>query len=138
MSDRKIFVDSNIWLYAFIKQDDRKHGVASSFIRGAEALVISTQVVSEVSVNLLKKAGQTEAFIREMVSGLYESYAVFSLTELVYLRASELRGGYSLSYWDSLICASALTAGCTELISEDMQHGLLIDNQLRIVNPFLG
>jgi predicted nucleic acid-binding protein len=36
------------------------------------------------------------------------------------------------------VCASALRAGANELYSEDMQHGLVIDNQLKIINPFIA
>jgi predicted nucleic acid-binding protein len=43
---------------------------------------------------------------------------------------------YSLSFWDSLIVASALAANAEILYSEDMQNGLLIENKLRIINPF--
>lgn len=50
--------------------------------------------------------------------------------------ASDLRDRYSLSYWDSVIVASALETGAEILYSEDMQDGLLVNNQLRIVNPF--
>ena len=50
--------------------------------------------------------------------------------------ASELREAYSLSYWDSLIVASALEAGATVLYSEDMHHDLWINARLRVINPF--
>jgi predicted nucleic acid-binding protein len=43
---------------------------------------------------------------------------------------------YGFSYWDSLIVAAALTSGCSTLLSEDMQDGLLIEGKLRIKNPF--
>lgn len=43
---------------------------------------------------------------------------------------------YTLSVYDAMIAAAALDAGCDRLWSEDMQHGLLIDNALRIANPF--
>jgi predicted nucleic acid-binding protein len=43
---------------------------------------------------------------------------------------------YSLSYWDSVIVASALETGAATLFSEDMQNGLLVNGELRIVNPF--
>ena len=42
---------------------------------------------------------------------------------------------YNVSFWDSLIIASALDNKCTLLYSEDMQHGLLVDNKLKVVNP---
>ena len=38
--------------------------------------------------------------------------------------------------WDSLIVSSALLADCNVLLSEDMQHGQVFNNQLKIVNPF--
>ena len=43
---------------------------------------------------------------------------------------------YSFSIYDAMIVASALVAGCTTLWSEDMQDGLLVEGQLRIINPF--
>ena len=44
---------------------------------------------------------------------------------------------YGFSIYDAMIVASALVAGCTTLWSEDMQDGLLVEGQLRIVNPFV-
>jgi predicted nucleic acid-binding protein len=43
---------------------------------------------------------------------------------------------YGFSIYDAMIVASALLAGCTTLWSEDMQDGLVVERQLRIVNPF--
>jgi predicted nucleic acid-binding protein len=45
---------------------------------------------------------------------------------------------YNLSIYDAMIAASALTADCDTLWSEDMQHGMVIDGRLRIINPFLA
>ena len=45
---------------------------------------------------------------------------------------------YGLSIYDSMIAASALEAGCDTLWSEDMQDGMVLDGQVRIVNPFAG
>ena len=86
---------------------------------------------------MLKKAGQNEAFIRELVSSFYSKYAVVSLDENVLLKASDLRSRYSLSFWDSMIVAAAVEASCAVLYSEDMQDGLLVDQSLRIVNPLV-
>lgn len=43
---------------------------------------------------------------------------------------------YNLSTYDAMIAASALHAGCDTLWSEDMQHDMVLDEGLRIVNPF--
>lgn len=50
--------------------------------------------------------------------------------------ASQLRMQYALSFWDSSIVAGSLEADATILYSEDMQHGLIINNQVTIINPF--
>jgi predicted nucleic acid-binding protein len=47
-----------------------------------------------------------------------------------------LRESYSLSHWDSLVVAAALQADTSILYTEDMQDGLIVANQLTIVNPF--
>ncbi len=55
-TQQRIFIDTNVWLYAFIKsQDARKHDTARHFLDAYE-IIISTQVISEVCVNVVKKA----------------------------------------------------------------------------------
>lgn len=44
---------------------------------------------------------------------------------------------YKFSFYDSLIIASALIVGSTVLYTEDLQHGQIIERQLRVANPFL-
>jgi predicted nucleic acid-binding protein len=44
---------------------------------------------------------------------------------------------YDFQIFDGIIVASALEAGCDNLYSADMQHGLVVDGALRIVNPYL-
>ena len=44
---------------------------------------------------------------------------------------------YRFSWFDSLIVATALEAGCETLFTEDLQHGQVIENRLTIFNPFL-
>lgn len=43
----------------------------------------------------------------------------------------------NVSFWNSLISASALDNKCSLLYSEDMQHGLMVDNTLKLVNPLM-
>jgi predicted nucleic acid-binding protein len=42
------------------------------------------------------------------------------------------------TFYDALIVASALEAGCTTLLSEDIQDGRVIDGRLTIRNPFMA
>jgi predicted nucleic acid-binding protein len=53
-------------------------------------------------------------------------------------KALALNERYEYSYYDCLIIASSLEAGCKYLFSEDMQHGQIIENSLKIINPFVA
>ncbi len=132
----RCFIDTNIWLYAFLETQSReKSARARSIIREKE-ITISTQVINEVCVNLIKKAQFSEDNIQKLILSFYEKYAVIEITKGILLKASELRGQNRLSFWDSVIVASALYFNIDILFSEDMQDGLAVENKLRIVNPF--
>jgi predicted nucleic acid-binding protein len=134
---KTIFADTNIWLYAMLAtQDPAKSQKAKEVIR-ENALVTSTQVINEVCVNLIKKAGFSEEQIQELVSAFYERHTVAQPGLATLLRASALRARYGFSYWDSTMLASALDVGSQIFYSEDMQDGFLVDKSLLIVNPFL-
>ena len=131
------FVDSNVWLYALIAaQEPAKSAVAKQIISSPR--FVSVQVVNEVCVNLLKKAQRSEDELAAVIRAFHSQHHVVEVTEDVLLRAVELRKSGSFSFWDSLILAAALSAGATVLYTEDMQHGLIVDGTLLIVNPFLG
>lgn len=131
----KSFVDTNVVLYT-IGKDVRKAEIARGLVAGQPA--ISTQVVNEsVSVCLRKLAftrEQAYAFGRTLM----DRTEVLSLDEATVDRAAAVAIHYQLSHWDALIIASALLAGCETLYSEDLQHGQIFDEQLTVMNPFLG
>jgi predicted nucleic acid-binding protein len=61
---------------------------------------------------------------------------VASVSKNTVLQSFEIKNRYRFSYWDSLVLSSALENGCNIIYSEDMQDNQLIDEVLRIVNPF--
>jgi predicted nucleic acid-binding protein len=69
-------------------------------------------------------------------SGLLEIAELSIITKSTYDDAFNLRQKQSISFWDSLIVASALANNCFILYTEDLQHNQLIENNLRIINPF--
>jgi len=132
----RCFIDTNVWLYAFIESDDDQKRIAAKTIVQSCDVVISTQVINETCVNLLKKSSLQEIEIRQLVAAFYEKYTVIEIEQGTFLTASELREKYSLSFWDSVIIASALRTNCSILYTEDMQDGLKVEDKLTIVNPF--
>ena len=136
------FIDTNIWLYRLFddqrieaQERERKQNIAIS-ITNQSNLMISTQVINEISVNLIKKAKFDENQIKAVIQSLYNRCQVLEFSLTILESASDLRLNYNLSFWDSLIVASALSGGGNTLYSEDMQNGLIISQQLTIINPF--
>lgn len=129
----KCFVDSNIWLYAFMDSNSDKRSNALQLIESPD-IVLSTQVINEVCCNLLRKADYSEVEIQQTIRNFQARYPILNVTADVIRHASSLREYYSFSYWDSLIIATAINADCAVVYSEDMQNGLYIDN-LTIINP---
>jgi predicted nucleic acid-binding protein len=136
-SDSIYFIDTNIWLYSFIQsQDIQKTEIARAVIKKCE-IVISTQIINEMCVNLIKKVNFPEGKIQHLIESLYKKYPVFKLSQDILLKASKIRADKSFSFWDSVVAASALDCDANYLISEDMQDGFILENKLTIINPFI-
>ena len=138
----KVFIDTNIFVYAFLDSENSachaKHLKAIDFLEKFDSgteVIISTQVLSEYYSALLKnKIDDNE--IQQSAQQLVNAIDVVSLSKTTVFDSFAIRNRYHYSYWDSLIIASALEHNCTVLYSEDMQNNQIIENQLRIVNPF--
>jgi len=130
------FIDTNVWLYAFIpSQNPNKSAKAKAIIQQSD-IIISSQVINEICINLIKKAQFDEPSIRQLIISFYNRYNVVVIDSSTLLKASELRENLSLSYWDSLIVSSALLGGAEILYTEDMSDGQVIEGSLTIINPF--
>lgn len=134
------FLDSNVFVYLFDETDARKCELARQVVSSALGDgngVISFQVVQEtlhVITRKLKVAVKPEdalVFLREALQPMWRVQPSAGL----YARALGLQGKVALSFYDSLIVAAALEAGCKRLLSEDLQHGQRIEG-LRVENPF--
>ncbi len=130
------FIDTNVWLYAFVEsQDEGKARIAKELIENNQP-AISAQVINEVCVNLIRLSDISEDEIQTLIASFYRRYPIFELSREVLVQASRLRGRYAFSFWDSLIVSSALQSGAGVLYSEDMQDGLIVEDRLEIQNPF--
>lgn len=131
------FIDSNIWLYAFIEsQEAGKTSIAQRIISDSN-ICISCQIINEVTVNLRKKAAYSEENLQALISSFFIRYQVApDFSEELLITASELRIAYQFQFWDSMIVASALSSKADILYTEDMHNGLLVHKKLQIINPF--
>ena len=135
----KIFVDTNVWVYLYLHDDDEKYKIVEEYLSKNNqnvVFVITWQIINEVA-NTLIRYKYTEAEIREYIEQLCKTCAIQDFTKKIVLKASSLREKYSFSFWDSIIVSSALFSECNMLISEDMQNGLIVERKLIIKNIFV-
>lgn len=141
MSDR-VFLDTNVFVYLYDADAPQKQAAARSLLeRAAERsdldLVISTQVLQEFYVTVTRKFAKTMSD-RDVLLAMQSLRALPTVQVEVTMifEAIGLGRRFQLSFWDALIVRAALTAGCSRVLTEDLQHKLRIGD-LVIENPFL-
>lgn len=134
------FVDTNVFVYHLDTTEKAKHDVAERVVR--EGLLTGTaclsfQVVQECLNVLTRKARVplSPECARDYLDTVLAPMMGVPASIALHHRALELKARWQLSFYDSLIVAAALTAGCTRLLSEDLQDGQRIES-LTIENPF--
>ena len=134
------FLDSNVLIYTFDDVAPEKQRIAQDLVKTAlqdGSGVISYQVAQEVLNVLTRKLPQS------MDVGDATRYLAITLEPLWRVQPSAelfraglaLQARYQFGFYDSLIVAAALSAGCARLYSEDLQHGQQIES-LTIEDPF--
>ncbi|MPZ49362.1 MAG: PIN domain-containing protein [Dehalococcoidia bacterium] len=132
-------IDTNILVYAFDPSALEKQSRGLALLRALEADmngVLTVQVLGEffrvvtqrITVPLVRPEAQ------EIVHDLATSFTVLETTVAAILEAARSAHGYSLSFWDGVIWATAKQNGVGYLLSEDMQTGRTIAG-VQILNP---
>lgn len=134
----KVFLDTNIWVYNY--SDEPKSTIAKKVIGdNFEQIIVSTQVLNELfNVLAVKLKVKTKESGKEVLEYLIKNFAISLVTEETILLGIDIAIKYHYRYFDALMIASALEAGCTILYSEDMHHGQITEDRLKIINPFLS
>jgi predicted nucleic acid-binding protein len=126
------FLDTNILVYTVAgppEKSDKSEKILSQ--RG----VISVQVLSEFTAIARRKYHFSWPELHPIVESFQNFLEIVPLTTQTHQTAVNLAGRYNLAFYDAVIAAAHI-AGCTILYSEDMNHTLLIENRLRVANPF--
>lgn len=130
----KPFLDTNIVVYAFSSNDPRNDKAEALLEAGG---MISVQVLNEF-VNVSRRKQQRDW--KEIHDALSILKALLGspqpLTVDVFEAAIPIAHDHGFRFYDCLIIAAALRAGCSILYSEDLQHGQTIEH-LTILNPFV-
>jgi predicted nucleic acid-binding protein len=136
MPDR-VFLDANVLVYA---QDagapdkQRKSREIIAQLAGSADGVISTQVMQEFYVAATGKIGVPPLAAK----GVLKTFGVFETVQVspaLIQEAIDCAILNQVSFWDSLIIAAAASAGCSTVLSEDLNPGQIILG-VRVQNPF--
>ena len=102
-----------------------------------DGAALSVQVLQEFYVQATRPT-RPDRLPHDIAAGLIAAWTRFrvqAITVQIMAAALEIAEAHRFSYWDSGIIAAARALGCTELYTEDMQHGRQVEG-VRIVNPF--
>lgn len=133
MSGAEAFFDTSVLLYLLSAEPEKADRVEELLVRRG---AISVQVLNEFTAVATRKLGLSFAEIREVLGTVRAICHTHPLEVDHHDRGVEIAERYRFSFYDSIIIASALIAGCKTLYSEDLQHKQVIDKQLTVINPF--
>ncbi|MBO4513127.1 MAG: PIN domain-containing protein [Victivallales bacterium] len=133
-----IFLDSNIWCYALLSQEQSKRERALAIIESACSggdFCISTQVISECANVLFTKGHLSPQQVMSSLHYIKMVNTIVDTTSDIIDRAVEIKALYGLPFYDSQIIAAAEWAGCSTIWSDDLGDGQVYSG-VYCVNPF--
>jgi predicted nucleic acid-binding protein len=135
----KVFVDTNILVYAHNVDAGAKNSIARDLVADlweTRSGILSTQVLQEYFVAITKKVANPikVAEARRSLRN-YCAWEVIVNDSQIILQATEIQEAHRLSFWDALIVSAAFAGNAATIVTEDLNHGQLIEGIL-IRNPF--
>lgn len=133
----RVFVDTNIWVYAVDAAEPAKRERARAAIaaRSDAHITISSQVLSEFYTVVTRELATplSEEQAAQMVDRLAQLPMASVDTDLA-IRAIAGSRTWGISLWDALIIRAAEVAGCKVVLSEDLADGATYGS-VRVSNP---
>lgn len=131
--DTKTFLDSNVVLY-LLSANTAKADRAESLLKLRPT--ISVQVLNEVTNVCIRKLRMSWTETEQFAGLLFSFCRVAPLTVDVHQLARRIAKRHGLAFYDACIVATASIESCETLYTEDMHHGLIIEDALVLLNPF--
>jgi predicted nucleic acid-binding protein len=138
MSAERAFLDTNVLVYVFDRDEPAKAKLAKALLEQAkpDELALSAQVLGEFYVTVTRKLSRPlDADTAGQVVDWLSLLKVVSIDSALVKEAGEISRSSQISYLDGLIVASAASYGCRRLLTEDLNDGQVIAG-VRIEDPF--
>lgn len=139
MTGDKVFVDTNVLIYAYNISAGGKHEAAVKIMdelwRSGQGS-LSTQVLQEFFVVVTKKipCPLDIKSAKDIIKDMLKWDVVINNGECI-LEAINIHKRYKYSFWDSMIIGAAIRADAGLLLSEDLSDSQVIEG-VKIKNPF--
>jgi predicted nucleic acid-binding protein len=133
MSDAEPFIDTSVLLY-LLSSDTARADRAEQLLTARG--VVSVQVLNEFAAVALRKARLKTKECRELLREIRRHCRIEPVTLETHDLGIDIHDRYGFAIYDSMLVAAALLVKTKTLYSEDMQHGQLLEGQLRVINPF--
>ena len=136
MSD-KVFIDTNILIYANDGTYPEKQQKSRDRIRDIYKMgngVLSAQVLHEFYVASIRKLNLAPVDVRKQIESLLD-FEIINIDVSLIKEAIDCSILDKISYWEALIVVAAQKGGCSELWTQDLNHGQIIKG-VRVVNIF--
>jgi predicted nucleic acid-binding protein len=130
----RIFFDSNSLLYLISADADKAQKVMHHLYEGGG--FISVQVLNEFVNVARRKHFLSAGEIGPVLLDIRQTVEVIPVTISIHEIGLRMIERYRFATYDAMIVAAALDSGCATLLSEAMQHGMVVDGSLEIRNPF--
>jgi predicted nucleic acid-binding protein len=136
MSDKVLFLDTNVLVYLFDFDEPAKKTIAEGIFGEYTEIRLSTQVLQEFYVTVTRKLGRPMPPEQALtVVEQFQTYPVAVITNSVVTKGIRHSIDSNLSFWDALIVETALAEKADLLVTEDLQDGWKIGS-MRVWNPF--
>ena len=134
---KRLFIDTNILVYAHINNKSAKHAIAGNLLKRIweydNIPSISVQVLNELFVSLLKL--DVPKMNCQKIVELYLAWSVQEINVQIVNATFQIFHKYKVSYWDALIIAAAIESSSEILLTEDLNDGQKYDT-VKVINPF--
>jgi predicted nucleic acid-binding protein len=135
----KVFLDTNILVYAHDLDAGMKHAVAVEIVKDMwekRTGVLSTQILQEFYISVTRKIkNPISPFEAREIIKTYACWEIRENTSISVIRASEIEEKHRISFWDALVVVAAYEGKVDKILTEDLNSGQLIEGIL-IENPF--
>jgi predicted nucleic acid-binding protein len=133
MSGADSFFDTSVLLYLLSDECDKADRVEKLL---CERGIVSVQVLNEFAAVALRKLKMPLGDVRQILDTIRAVCTVEPVTVDTHDRGLAICTRYGFSLYDSMLVAAALIAGTKILYSQDLQHGQVIEDRLRVISPF--